>query len=155
MIDRRAQLSLILFLVSCKDKRNSMWLSLPLSNLWGLHILSLPLIFFFFLTGEGGGREVGVLATFRFKQSWGSRILLLHTTFFQVHSVTGNDSQQQSITQSCSAGKEHCNLVLTLCKFNYQQQFIYASNFQQEAPLPNRGWKQSVRMHLRQRQLAV
>lgn len=57
----------------------------------------------------------------------------------------------------CSTGKEHCSFlhlfmffILTLCKFNYQQKFIYASNFRQEALLPNRSWKESMRMHLRQ-----
>lgn len=50
----------------------------------------------------------------------------------------------------CSSGKEHCYFILTLCKFNYQQKFIYGSNFRQEALLPNRSWKESMRMHLRQ-----
>lgn len=86
----------------------------------------------------GGGEVVqGELEFLQHSNSSKRSNITLHTTFSQVHSITGNDPHQQS----SSTGKGHRNLRLTLCKFNYQHQFIYASNFQQEASLLNRGWK--------------
>lgn len=100
--------------------------------------------FFFFLWGRGSteARELGGKLEFlQHSDSSKKSDITLYTTFSQVHSVAGNDPHQQSITQSSSTEKGHCNLISTLCKCNYQHQFVYASNFHQEASLLNRGWK--------------
>lgn len=126
---------------------------LPFVERWHPFFLSL-----FFLGGvglggrckQGDGREVVVLPTCRFRWTCRSQITLIQAIFFHDHNLIAKDSQQQSVTLSCSIGKEHCNFILTLCKCNYEQKCIYAGNFQQEALVPNRGWEESVRMHLRQ-----
>lgn len=99
---------------------------------------------------QGDGREGVIFATCRFRWTCRSQIILLQAIFFHDHNIIAKDSHQQSITFSCSIRKEHSNFILALCKRNYEQKFIYAGNFQQEAPLPNRGWEESMRVHLRQ-----